>query len=67
MIRQSARKAAHYMQNHGSPSGGQTVVKHIKKMMRVADRHSVAKGKGRIRGEGQALLNRLRGEAKRGE
>lgn len=39
----------------------------IKKMMRVAGRHSLVKGKGRIRGEGQALLNRLRGEAKRGE
>ena len=31
-------------------------------MARVASRHSLVKGKGKIRGEGQAELNRRRGE-----
>jgi hypothetical protein len=38
--------------------------KQIKKMARVASRHSQIKGKGKIRGEGQAELNRRRGEMK---
>jgi hypothetical protein len=36
----------------------------IKKMVRVADRHSLVKGKGKVRGEGQAELNRRKGEMK---
>jgi len=35
----------------------------INKMARVASRHSLIKGKGRVRGEGQAELNRRRGES----
>lgn len=34
------------------------------KMARVASRHSTIKGKGKVRGEGQAELNRRRGEMK---
>jgi len=36
----------------------------IKKMARVASRHSTIKGKGKVRGQGQAELNRRRGEIK---
>lgn len=36
--------------------------KEVRKMSRVASRHSTIKGKGHVRGEGQAELNRRRGE-----
>jgi hypothetical protein len=36
--------------------------KQISKMARVASRHSTIKGKAKVRGEGQALLNKIRGE-----
>jgi hypothetical protein len=39
-------------------------MKQANKMARVASRHSQIKGKGKIRGEGQAELNRRRGEMK---
>ena len=38
--------------------------KDTNKMARVASRHSVIKGKGKVRGQGQAELNRRRGEMK---
>jgi hypothetical protein len=36
----------------------------INKMARVASRHSMIKGKGKVRGEGQAELNRIKGKMK---
>jgi hypothetical protein len=37
----------------------------VSKMARVADRHSIIKGKGKARAKGQAELNKRRGEARR--
>lgn len=82
MMRQAARKpvkAAARMEKSGPSSLGVMVagepnwmikraLKQATKMARVAERHSTsAMGKGRIRGEGQAELNRIRGEAKNEE
>jgi hypothetical protein len=53
MIQQAAHKAG----QKGSDA-------QIAKMARVASRHSTIKGKAKIRGEGQAELNRRRGEMK---
>ena len=41
---------------------GNKSMKQINKMARVASRHSLIKGKGRVRSEGQAELNRRRGQ-----
>lgn len=63
MIKQASRKAESpsYFGNYDS---AKQTDKEIKKMARVADRHSLVKGKGRVRGEGQAELNRRKGEMK---
>ena len=42
-------------------------LRQVSAMARVADRHSIIKGKGKARAKGQAELNRRRGEAKRRE
>jgi len=59
MIRQAGRKTEGQI---GYPYDEDKIKKDINKMARVASRHSIAKGKGRVRGEGQAELNRRRGE-----
>jgi hypothetical protein len=69
MIRQAAKKSLKFADKHPteSPSGRDSMkklAKDVNKMTRVANRHSTIKGKARIRGEGQAALNRLRGENK---
>ena len=71
MIKQAARKST----NAGLKAGnlGYThrlddtamvnkATKDTNKMARVASRHSTIKGKAKVRGEGQALLNKIRGE-----
>jgi hypothetical protein len=57
MILQAVHKGANQM-------GAEKTDKEIFKMARVAERHSQIKGKGKVRGEGQAELNRRRGEMK---
>jgi hypothetical protein len=66
MIVQSARKSAFALDkaNRGDEKGKDKDIKDIQKMAKVASRHSTIKGKAKIRGEGQAALNRIRGEAK---
>lgn len=66
MIIQSARKSAHALDkaNKGDTKGQDKEIKDIRRMSRVAERHSTIKGKGKVRGEGQAELNRRRGEFK---
>ena len=53
MIQQAAHKAG----QKGSDA-------QVAKMARVASRHSTIRGKGKVRGQGQAELNRRRGEMK---
>ena len=57
MIKQAAYKAY-----YASKDGDEKVDKQVAKMARVASRHSTIKGKAKVRGEGQALLNKIRGE-----
>jgi len=66
MIIQSARKSAFALDksNRGDEEGSANDLRHIKKMSRVASRHSTIQGKGKVRGQGQAELNRRRGEMK---
>jgi hypothetical protein len=56
MIKQAAYKAY-----YASKDGDEKVDKQVAKMARVASRHSTIKGKAKVRGEGQALLNKIRG------
>jgi hypothetical protein len=60
MIKQAVRKQT-YSRN---PYDTDYENKEVNKMARIADRHSIIKGKGKVRGEGQAELNRRRGEMK---
>lgn len=72
MVRQAARKSMEAgrsaaglhpaLRGEFDPEGD--AKKKISKMMRVADRHSIIRGKGKVRAEGQAELNRRRGEMK---
>lgn len=65
MIRQAGRKVAQFAyKNPEDIEAANKVAKDVRKMSRVGSRHSTVRGKGKIRGEGQALLNRLRGENK---
>jgi hypothetical protein len=64
MIRQAAKKGEEFSQSHHSTDRLLNTEKQLKKMARVADRHSTIKGKGKVRGQGQAELNRRRGEMK---
>ena len=57
MIKQAAYKAY-----YASKDGDEKVDKQVAKMARVASRHSTIKGKAKVRGEGQALLNKIRSE-----
>lgn len=64
MIKQAARKGEKFSQAWHSTDTLLNTEKDINKMARVASRHSMIKGKGKVRGEGQAELNRRRGEMK---
>ena len=66
MVVQSARKSAFALSkgHQGDEKGQEKDIKDIKKMARVANRHSTVKGKGKVRGQGQAELNRRKGEMK---
>jgi hypothetical protein len=59
MIKQAAKKGYNSIQLDGIDGDAD-----IKKMARVADRHSTIQGKGKVRGQGQAELNRRKGEMK---
>jgi hypothetical protein len=59
MIKQAAKKGYTSVQIDGIDGDAD-----VNKMSRVASRHSTIKGKGKVRGEGQAELNRRRGEMK---
>jgi hypothetical protein len=67
MIKQAARKGQNTNPFFGGSSSGDEEaygkrISDINRMARVASRHSLIKGKGKVRGQGQAELNRRRGE-----
>ena len=59
MIKQASRKGENLIWEPDDKTA-----KQVSKMARVASRHSQIKGKGKVRGEGQAELNRRKGEMK---
>jgi hypothetical protein len=64
MIKQAAKKGQNTgpLTYTGNEDDYEKRVRQINKMARVASRHSTIKGKAKVRGEGQALLNKIRGE-----
>ena len=64
MIKQAGKKGQNTgpLTYTGDENDYENRVRQINKMARVASRHSTIKGKAKVRGEGQALLNKIRGE-----